>query len=269
MEYVYTIIGISIIFIATTLGSSLVFFVKRNISEKLNQMIYGFSSGVMFSAAVFGLLVPAFEDKSNTYMPEKLIWIIPIIGFIIGCLFIFMLDKLIPHIHKNNGNEFEEGLKNTHVSRGNKLFLAVTLHNVPEGLDVGIAYGIALSNLSDNSLLIGALMLAIGIAIQNFPEGAAVSIPLLEEGYTKKRAFLFGTLSGLVEPIAAIIGLFLAYEINGIMPWGLSFAAGCMIYVVIEDLFPILSKSKEKHYGNWSFIIGFTLMMILDVVATI
>lgn len=271
MYITYTIIGVLIIFVATTLGSGLVFVVKKKISTKIKQIIYGFSSGIMFSAAVFGLMVPAFEDKSNaTYMPENILWIIPVIGFLIGCVFIYLLDKLVPHIHKDDIKEREEGIPNNNFSRGNKLFMAVTLHNIPEGLDVGIAFGVALATQDPTSpLFLSAFMLSIGMAIQNFPEGAAISIPLLEEGYSKKKAFWFGSLTGLVEPIAAALGILLAFKIQAIMPWGLSFAAGCMIYVVIEDLFPMLSNGEEKHFGNWSFIVGFVLMMILDLLGNL
>lgn len=238
MGITYTIIGTLIIFLGTTLGSAMVYFVKHSMSPKIKQIIYGFSSGIMVSAAIFGLLLPAIEDKSNTYMPEKLMWIIPVIGFIVGCLLIYLLDKLIPHIHKRDNEEIEEGIKNSHFSRGNKLFFAVALHNIPEGFNVGIAFGVALATKDLNSpLFMSALMLAIGMTLQNFPEGAAISIPLLEEGYSKNKSFLFGTLSGAVEPIAAIIGMLLSFQVQQIMPWGLSFAAGCMIYVVIEDLF--------------------------------
>ena len=271
MGLTYTIIGTIIIFVATTLGSAMVFVVKKSISNKVKQIIYGFSSGIMFSAAVFGLLVPAFNDKSSTsYMDEKFIWIIPVIGFLLGCLFIYLLDKLIPHIHKNpKGDDIEEGIKNN-FSRGNKLFLAVTLHNIPEGLNVGLAFGVALASKDMSSpLFLSALMLSVGMAIQNFPEGAAVSIPLLEEGYSKNKAFWFGTLTGLVEPIAAAIGILLSFQVTQFMPWGLSFAAGCMVYVVIEDLFPELFEHKDCHFGIWAFIVGFVLMMILDSISSI
>ena len=256
MGLTYTIIGTIIIFVATTLGSAMVFVVKKSISNKIKQIIYGFSSGIMFSAAVFGLLVPAFNDNSSTsYIDEK---------------FIYLLDKLIPHIHKNpKGDDIEEGIKNN-FSRGNKLFLAVTLHNIPEGLNVGLAFGVALASKDMSSpLFLSALMLSVGMAIQNFPEGAAVSIPLLEEGYSKNKAFWFGTLTGLVEPIAAAIGILLSFQITQFMPWGLSFAAGCMVYVVIEDLFPELFEHKDCHFGIWAFIVGFVLMMILDSISSI
>lgn len=270
MGITYTIIGTIIIFLATTLGSALVFVVKKNISNKVKEIIYGFSSGIMFSAAVFGLLIPAFDDKSSTsYMDEKFIWIIPVVGFLLGCLFIYLLDKLIPHIHKNSSGDVEEGVKNN-FSRGNKLFLAVTLHNIPEGLNVGLAFGVALASKDMSSpLFLSALMLSVGMALQNLPEGAAISIPLLEEGYSKSKAFWFGTFTGLVEPIAAAIGILLSFQVSQFMPWGLSFAAGCMIYVVVEDLFPELFEHKDSHFGIWAFIVGFVVMMILDLLSSL
>ena len=160
----------------------------------------------------------------------------------------------------------DEGLKTKRMSKTSKMFLAVTIHNVPEGLSVGIAFGVALSQPDNAPLLMGALLLAIGIGIQNIPEGAVVSLPLKAESGSSSKAFLFGMLSGAVEPIAAVIGLFLAMQIQGIMPWALAFAAGCMIYVVAEEMIPEMTSEGHDHFGVWSFIIGFIVMMILDCI---
>lgn len=268
----YIALGFSIIFIATTLGSAMVYFFKKQFSTKAKQIVYGFSSGIMIAAAIFSLLIPAIDDKSNTYMPEKAMWIIPVIGFLLGCLFLFGIDKIVPHLHFEKNEE--EGVKTKSLSKGAKMFLAVTIHNVPEGLSVGVAFGSALAAAaasggtlfgSNSELMLPALMLSLGIAIQNFPEGAGVAIPLLDEKYSRTKAFVFGTLSGIVEPIAAFLGFFLALKIQVLMPWALSFAAGCMIYVVIEELLPETHLSSTTHYGTWSFIIGFIVMMILDI----
>lgn len=261
-KYLYTLLGLSIIFVCTTLGSSVVFFFKKNMSANIKRIILGFSSGIMVSASIFSLLLPALQSTdTNTYMPEKLFWIIPTVSFIFGCLLMWGLDKVVPHIHKEK--EETEGLKTNKISRGTKLFLAVTLHNIPEGLSVGIAFGSALA-MNNEAMLLSALLLALGIGIQNVPEGAAVSLPLLDEGYTKTKAFLFGTFSGLVEPIAGIFGFLLAAFFKDVMPFALALSAGCMIYVVIEDLIPQAQLDSINHYGTWSFIVGFVVMMILD-----
>lgn len=258
-DYVYAIIGISIIFLATTLGSLFVFFFKgKNISNKLNRIFIGFAAGVMFSASFFSLLKPALESGA-TYMP---IWLIVAISTVLGAGFLWLIDKVVPHFH--NSENKEEGIKTTGLSKNAKMFLAVTIHNVPEGLSVGIAFGVALANQGNDSLLIGALLLAIGIAIQNIPEGAVVALPIKGETGSSKKAFLFGMFSGIVEPIAAVIGLFLAMQIQAIMPWALAFAAGCMIYVVAEEMIPEMKGEGHDHFGAWAFIFGFVIMMGLD-----
>lgn len=258
-----TILGILIIFITTSLGATLVFFFKKDLSIKTKQIFLGFAGGIMLSASIFSLIIPSLNDTSNAYLESKYKWIIVVISIILGALFLYALDKIIPHIHKNVIDE-EEGIKNNHFSRGSKLFLAVTLHNLPEGLSVGLSFGVAMSQ-NENSFFISAFLLALGIAIQNFPEGAAVSLPLLEEGYSKKKAFLFGVFSGVVEPLCAILGLFLASQIKDILPWALSFAAESMLYIIIEDLIPEARINSESHFGTWSFIFGFLLMMVLDI----
>ena len=258
-DYAYAIIGISLTFIATALGAFLVFFFrKREISKTLNRIFVGFAAGVMLSASFFSLLKPAIEEKV-TYMPS---WAIVSISIIVGAGFLWLIDKLVPHLHV--GESKDEGLPSRGLSKTSKMLLAVTIHNVPEGLSCGIAFGVALANPGNHGLLIGALLLAVGLGIQNIPEGAAVALPIKGETGSSFKGFLFGALSGIVEPIAAVIGLFLAMQIQAIMPWALAFAAGCMIYVVGEEMIPEMKGEGHDHFGVWSFILGFVVMMILD-----
>ena len=257
-DYLYAVIGIPLIFICTTLGSLLVFFFKKEIFSRLNRVFVGFAAGVMLSASFFSLIKPALEEET-TYMPN---WLIVGISIILGALFLWGIDKIIPHFHINENKE--EGLESKKLSKNAKMFLAVTIHNVPEGLSVGIAFGVALANPDNKALLVGALLLAIGIGIQNIPEGAVVALPIKGETGSSKKAFLFGMGSGAVEPVAAVIGLFLAMQIQAIMPWSLAFAAGCMIYVVCEEMIPEMNDEEHDHFGVWSFIIGFVIMMALD-----
>ena len=257
-----TVIGILIIFLCTSIGASFVFFFKgKEISPKINQIFLGFASGIMLSASIFSLIIPAIENSEETYIP---IWAIVGLSTALGALFIWGIDKLIPHLHKEGK---EEGIKTNKISKTFKMFLAVTIHNIPEGLSVGIAYGIALANWNSNPTvaIMGALMLAIGIGIQNIPEGAVVSLMYKGENANNKKSFLLGVLSGIVEPIAAIFGLVLAMQIKTIMPWALSFAAGCMLYVIAEEMIPDMKGDSIHHHGVWAFILGFVLMMILDV----
>jgi len=258
-DYAYAIIGISIIFVCTSIGALIVFFIKKDISSTLNKIFIGFAAGVMLSASFFSLIKPALEEDV-TYMPS---WAVVAISVLLGALFLWLIDRIVPHFHAMENKE--EGLKNTGLSKNAKMFLAVTIHNIPEGLSVGIAFGVALANSGDQSLLMGALLLAVGIGIQNIPEGAVVALPIKGETGSSKKAALFGIGSGAVEPISAIIGLFLAMQIQALMPWALAFAAGCMIYVVGEEMIPEM-KSEDGHsnYGVWAFIIGFVVMMVLD-----
>jgi len=253
------IISISIIFIATVLGSALVFFFKQNFGPKVNDMILGFAGGIMIAASLFGLINPSIVQSkelfpSYSYLP-------PIIGFLLGGALLFLMDKVIPHYHVSN--DTEEGPKTTKLPKNFKFLMAVTIHNIPEGLAVGFACGLALTS-SSMPLSFAALSLAIGIAIQNVPEGAAVSIPMLGAGEKKGRAFLYGSLSGIVEPIFAIIGLFLA-QLSTLTPWLLSFAAGAMIYVTLDEIMPEARKENNAHYGIVSFMLGFAIMMILEI----
>ena len=260
-EFMYPLIGIPLIFICTTLGALFVFFIrKREISPKLGKIFTGFAAGVMFSASFFSLIKPALESEVS-YMPS---WLVVVISVVLGAGFLWGIDKLTPHFHAQENKE--EGLPVKRMSKTSKMFLAVTIHNVPEGLSVGIAFGVALSQQNNASLLVGALLLAIGIGIQNIPEGAVVSLPIKGETGSSGKAFLFGMLSGAVEPVAAIFGLFLAMQIQGIMPWALAFAAGCMIYVVAEEMIPEMTSEGHDHFGVWSFILGFIIMLALDCI---
>ena len=251
-----TIIGLLITFLGTILGSAVIFLFKKDqkIPEKLNEIILGFASGIMLSASIFSLIIPAIESES-AIMPSYLVCAISI-G--LGALFLFAIDKIVPHFHKWSGKE--EGGHTASLSRTSKMLLAVTIHNIPEGLAVGITLG----QSGDNAAILSSLMLAVGIAIQNIPEGLGVSLPLFSEGNSKSKSFLLGSLSGAVEPIAALFGFFLAYNIQSLMPWVLCFAAGCMIYVIVEEMVPEVCKDSTKHHGVLSFFIGFLLMMILD-----
>ena len=259
--FAYPLIGISLIFLCTTLGALFVFFVrKKDISPRLNKIFTGFAAGVMFSASFFSLIKPALEANA-TYMPT---WLIVVISIVLGAGFLWLIDKIVPHFHNNENKE--EGLSTKRMSKTSKMFLAVTIHNVPEGLSVGIAFGVALSQPDNAALLVGALLLAVGIGIQNIPEGAVVSLPIKGETGSSFKAFIFGMMSGIVEPIAAVIGLFLAMQIQGIMPWALAFAAGCMIYVVAEEMIPEMTSEGHDHFGVWSFIVGFVIMLALDCI---
>ncbi len=258
-EFAYPLIGIPLIFICTTLGALLVFFIRqKSISPKLSKVFTGFAAGVMLSASFFSLIKPALESEV-TYMPS---WAVVVLSIVLGAGFLWLIDKIVPHFHA--AEKQEEGLPARGMSKTSKMFLAVTIHNVPEGLSVGIAFGVALSQQNNAALLMGALLLSIGIGLQNIPEGAVVSLPVKAESGSSGKAFLFGMLSGIVEPIAAIIGLVLAMQIQGIMPWALAFAAGCMIYVVAEEMIPEMTSEGHDHYGVWSFILGFVVMLALD-----
>lgn len=253
-----TVLGFGIIFLSTALGAALVFFFKGEISEKANTIFLGFAAGVMTAASVWSLLIPSIEGAEGygrwSFIPAA-------VGILIGGLFLVVLDKIVPHFH--NGTNSEEGM---HVSlkKSTKLFLAVTLHNIPEGLAVGFAFGAAAAT-GDSAAYLAALGLSIGIAIQNFPEGAAVALPMKKETGGRGKAFLFGAGSGLVEPLFAVIGYFLAAYLNVLQPWFLAFAAGAMLFVVAEDLIPDSHFAEHPHLGTWAMIAGFVVMMALDV----
>jgi len=251
------IIGILIPFIGTSLGAAMVFLLKDAISRNLQRILTGFAAGVMVAASFWSLLQPALESSESM---GKLSFIPAAVGFLIGIGFLLALDMITPHMHMNNEGEGpKSGLKRT-----TKLILAVTLHNIPEGMAVGVVYA---NIIAGNSLIsaAGALALAIGIAIQNFPEGAIVSMPLRGEGMSKGKTFWYGVLSGAVEPVAAIITVFAFSMVSAALPYMLAFAAGAMIYVVVEELIPEMSEGGHSNLGTIAFSFGFVLMMILDV----
>ena len=252
-----TILGILIPFFGTGLGAAMVFVLKKNISDKLQKLLTGFAAGVMVAASFWSLLAPALESSEAmgtwSFVPAA-------VGFLVGVGFLLLLDEITPHLHFNNQ---EEGPKSG-LKRTTKLILAVTLHNVPEGMAVGVVYAGFLSGRVGISAA-GALALALGIAIQNFPEGAIVSMPLRAEGMKKGKTFLFGLLSGVVEPMAAGITVLTADAVVPVMPYLLAFAAGAMMYVVVEELIPEMSEGKHTNLGTIAFSLGFVLMMVLDV----
>lgn len=251
-----TVLGIGFIFLMTTLGASLVFLFRKGISEKTNSILLGFAAGIMIAASIWSLLIPAMDMSASW---EKLSFLPAAVGFMIGGLFLVLIDKCIPHFHQ--GTHHEEG-PHSSFKKSTKLFLAITIHNIPEGLSVGFAFGAAAS-LGTEAAYIAALGLALGIGIQNFPEGAAVSLPMKKEIGSKK-AFMLGMGSGFVEPVFAVLGFFLAAYIEVLQPWLLAFSAGAMIFVVTEDLIPDM-KLDKSHAGSWGLMIGFVIMMILDV----
>lgn len=253
-------ISLSIIFLATTLGSAIVFFVKRNLSNKVSNIIIGLASGIMIAASFFGLLIPSIEEGKIIYGNYTIFAVLG--GFLGGGLLLYIIDKIVPHFHKNSDDE--EGIKTNKISKQSKFFLAVTIHNIPEGIAIGLACGLAIEQNTQEAMM-AALSLAIGIGIQNFPEGAAVSIPLIEDGMSKFKAFLFGMFSGIVEPIFGVITIFLATFLSSTLPILLALAAGAMIYVTIEELLPEARKGNHVHYGLWAFMVGFSIMMALEI----
>ena len=254
--WVKVAIGILIPFFGTALGSACVFFLKGEMSERLRHALSGFAGGIMVSASFFSLILPAMEQLKDIGGRS----IIPLgLGFLAGMLFLLVLDILIPHIHLDHS---EEG-PHSGLSRSTKLFLAVSLHNLPEGMVVGIVFAGWMYGQSTISLA-GATVLAIGIALQNLPEGAIVSMPLRAEGMPKAKTFLYGTLSGAIEPVGALMTAFAAGLFLPVIPCLLAFAAGAMFYVVVEELVPDMSEGKHTNVGTVCFAIGFVLMMALD-----
>lgn len=250
--------GLMIPFLGTTLGAACVFFLKKDLSARLQKTLLGFASGVMVAASVWSLLIPAIEESQSM---GKFAFVPAAVGLALGFLFLLLLDSIIPHLHVNS--EKPEGVKSK-LKNTTMLCLAVTLHNIPEGMAVGVVLaGLASANSGISSA--GALALSIGIAIQNFPEGAIISMPLAGNGNGKWKSFLYGTLSGIVEPIAGAITILLAGNILTVLPYLLSFAAGAMFYVVVEELIPEMSEGEHSNLGPLGFAGGFILMMILDV----
>ncbi len=255
------LLGTGFTYFMTALGAALVFFFKNIKKEVLNLML-GFASGVMVAASFWSLLEPAIEQAAeNGSIP----WLVASVGFGAGGVFLYIADKLMPHIHFGPKHE-EEGI-HTHLKRTILLVFSITLHNIPEGLAVGVAFGAANEMISPEAGILAAISVALGIGIQNFPEGAAVSIPLRQEGLSRTKAFLYGQASGLVEPIAGVLGAILVSKVTAILPYALGFAAGAMIYVVVEELIPEAQQnaSSKRHFAVFGFMLGFMIMMILDV----
>lgn len=252
------LLGILIPFAGTTLGSAMVFFMKKEMNERIQKLLLGFASGVMIAASVWSLLIPAIEMAEQQ---KTAAWIPAAAGFLLGMGFLLLLDTLTPHLHFTEDKP--EGMP-AHLKKTTMLVLAVTLHNIPEGMAVGVTFA---GVITENTLmtLAGAFALSIGIAIQNFPEGAIISMPLKGQGISKVRAFLYGTLSGIVEPAAAFLTILLTSLVVPLLPYLLSFAAGAMIYVVVEELIPESQTGVHSNIGTVGVALGFTLMMILDV----
>lgn len=252
------ILGLLIPFLGTTLGAGCVFFLKNELKPLVQKSLLGFASGVMVAASVWSLLIPAIDMSEGM---ERFAFVPAAVGFVLGIGFLLGMDKLIPHLHLNS--EKPEGVEST-LKKSTMLVLAVTLHNVPEGMAVGVVFAGLLSGESQITIA-GAFALAIGIAIQNFPEGAIISLPLKSEGGSRKKAFFYGMASGIVEPVGAGITILLTGLVVPLLPYLLSFAAGAMIYVVVEELLPEASEGEHSNIATIGFALGFVIMMVLDV----
>ncbi len=253
-----TLIGLMIPFLGTALGAGCVFFMRGQLKAWLQKALLGFASGVMVAASVWSLLIPAMDMSDGL---GRMAFLPAAAGFLLGIAFLLLMDKIVPHLHM--GAQKAEGPK-TSLKKTTMLVLAVTLHNIPEGMAVGVAFAGILSSHGVMTLA-GAMALSIGIAIQNFPEGAIISLPLRGEGVGRPKAFLYGMLSGIVEPVAAFVTILLASAIEPVLPGLLAFAAGAMIYVVVEELIPEANEGEHSNIGTIGFAVGFVIMMILDV----
>ena len=252
------IYGLLIPFVGTSLGSACVFFLKKGLGDRVQRGLTGFASGVMVAASIWSLLIPAMDQSSGA---GSLAFLPAVIGFWAGILFLLGLDHLIPHLHQKSHHA--EG-PHTRLRRSTMMVLAVTLHNIPEGMAVGVVYAGYLAGDGQITMM-GALALSLGIAIQNFPEGAAIALPLRQEGLSRAKSFWMGALSGVVEPIFALLTVLMVGSLQPLMPWLLSFAAGAMIYVVVEELIPEAHLGEHSHIGTLGVLAGFLIMMILDV----
>ena len=250
--------GILIPFLGTSLGAASVLFLKKALGDRIQRALTGFAAGVMVAASIWSLLIPAMDQSAAL---GKLAFFPAAVGFWLGILFLLLLDHIIPHLHRNS--QQAEG-PHSQLQRTTMMVLAVTLHNIPEGMAVGVVYAGYLSGTAQITAA-GALALSLGIAIQNFPEGAIISMPLRAEGMSKGRAFWGGVLSGTVEPIGAVLTILAAGIIVPALPYLLSFAAGAMLYVVVEELIPEMSQGEHSNIGTVFFAVGFSLMMVLDV----
>ncbi len=262
--WIQALLGTTFTWALTALGAALVFFFKT-IERNVYNLMLGFASGVMIAASFWSLLAPAIEMAEELSMIS---WIVVAVGFALGGIFLYIADKTIPHMHFGPEHE-KEGIP-TRLKRTILLVFSITLHNIPEGLAVGVAFG-AINYYTGGNVLaatLGAIGLALGIGIQNFPEGAAVSIPLRQEGMSRKKAFMYGQASGLVEPMAGVLGALLVTHIQPILPYALAFAAGAMIYVVVEELIPEAQQKQSTHGAHYAVLgvmVGFIIMMMLDV----
>lgn len=255
-----TMIGLAIPLAGTTAGAAMVFLMRSRLNHAVDRALTGFAAGVMVAASVWSLIVPAIEESSAM---GRLAWVPAFVGFWLGILFLLLLDSLLPHLHLGEKDTRPEGLR-SNLQRKTLMLLAVTIHNIPEGMAVGVVYAGLLSG-GTGLTAAGALALSVGIAIQNFPEGAIISMPLRAEGSSRTRAFLGGFLSGVVEPVGAVLTILAARQLVPLMPYLLSFAAGAMVYVVVEELIPEMSEGEHSNVGVLAFALGFTLMMALDV----
>ena len=256
--YMNIFIGILIPFLGTSLGAACVFFMKRGLSDLVQRSLTGFASGVMVAASIWSLLIPALEQSTDLGVWQ---FVPAAVGFWIGIFFLLILDRAVPHLHQNS--EKAEGPRSG-FQRTTMMILAVTLHNIPEGMAVGVVYAGYLLGSADITAA-GAFALSLGIAIQNFPEGAIISMPLRAEGMKKSKAFAGGVLSGIVEPIGAVLTILASGLIVPVLPYLLSFASGAMLYVVVEELIPEMSQGDHSNLGTIFFAVGFSIMMILDV----
>jgi ZIP family zinc transporter len=243
----------------TALGAAFVF-VNKTLSNKLVDLMLGFAAGVMIAASFFSLLLPSIDMAQSAGLPG---WLPAVVGFLFGGAFLYAIDKILPHLHPGLATDQSEGIK-THWQRSVLLVLAITLHNFPEGLAVGVAFGAVAAGIPSASLT-SALALALGIGLQNFPEGMAVSMPLRAEGLSRRKAFMLGQASGLVEPIAAVLGAVAVIAMQSLLPYALGFAAGAMIYVVVEELIPESQRDESTDVATIGAMVGFALMMFLDV----
>lgn len=251
-------IGLILPFLGTTFGAGCVFLLKKELGENLHRIFAGFAAGVMVAASIWSLILPSMEQTSSM---GRWAFVPAVVGFWVGILFLFLLDLVIPHLHV--GVNEEEGLP-SHLKRTTMMMLAVTLHNVPEGMAVGV---ILAGYQAGNEFisLAGAFAFSFGIALQNFPEGAIISLPLRSEGFSKGRAFFYGVLSGVVEPVAGLLTILTTALVLPALPYFLTFAAGAMFYVVVDELIPEMARGKHSNKGVLAFAVGFSIMMVLDV----
>ena len=250
--------GTGFTFLMTSLGAAVVFFFRRQVTASAQRIFLGFAAGVLIAASVWSLLIPAIEEAEGA---GQVGWVPAAGGFVLGVAFLMALDGILPHLHP--GAREPEGARSK-LHRTTLLIFAVTLHNIPEGMAVGLSFALAAQH-NDPALYAGAMALAVGMGIQNFPEGAAIALPLRQEGVGRTRAFLWGSLSGLVEPVFGLLTVLLAGSIQPLMPWLLSFAAGAMLYVVVEELIPEAHLGEHSNVGTLGVMGGFLVMMILDV----